>query len=255
MTVSAPDPPDVQTLSRHRVALVTGSSRGLGRAIAIEFGQAGWRVGVHYRERRHDAEHTAAMVVAAGGEPCVYGADLRHSRSVHTMVEEVIARWGRLDVLVCSAATVSNHLTIRHPEAAWLSVIETNLTGIFHCLQATGPRMIAQGEGSVVLLGSLAALQGRPGQAAYAASKAGLLGLLKTVAQEWGRHGIRINALLPGWHRTELAGSAFPEGVGTRPGHVLNRLPDIDEVARTVYHLALLPGTSGQVWNLDSRIM
>lgn len=255
MPVNTPHSSGIPLSRAHQVVLVTGSSRGIGRAIAVEFARARWRVGVHGRERRHEADETASLVTAAGGEPRVYQADLRNARLVQNMVDDVVARWGHIDVLVCSAGVAASHLTIRHPETAWLDTVETNLTGAFHCLRASGAHMVARGEGSIIFVGSFAGLQGRAGQAAYAASKAGLLGLAKAAAREWGPHGIRINVLLPGWQRTELVASTFPEDAEDRPAHILEQLPTLEDVARTAHHLALLRGTSGQVWHLDSRIL
>lgn len=233
--------------------LVTGGSRGIGRAVCLEFGRAGWRVGVHYRERKAEAEETAALVARAGGEALPCRADVRDSIQVQDLVEQLSARWGELDVLVCGAGRASSGLVLRCSPDDWDAVIGTNLTGTFHCLRAVGPRMIARRSGSVVVVGSFAGLQGRPGQAAYAAAKAGLVGLVKTAAREWGRHNVRINVVLPGWQRTELAGTAMPDAAALAD-HVLARTVALEDVARTVYHLALMTGTSGQVWNLDSRI-
>jgi 3-oxoacyl-[acyl-carrier protein] reductase len=249
--------PSTADASPRPVVLVTGGSRGIGRAICLEFGRAGWRVGVHYRERRQEAEGTVDLVKHAGGEAIAYPADIRDAAQVRAMVKDVATRWGRLDVMICNAGQAASGLVLRLSPDQWSSLIETNLTGTFHCVQAAGDVMQVQGDGSVLVLTSYAGLQGRPGQAAYAASKAGLLGLVKTTAREWGCHNIRINAVCPGWHRTDLSGSALPdpaEGAGPAD-HVLGRFVDLNEVARSIYHLALLQDISGQVWNLDSRIL
>lgn len=237
--------------------LVTGGSRGIGQAICVEFGRAGWQVGIHFRERRQAAEETAASVKDSGGEGLVFQADIRRAREVNEMVESFAARSGRLDVMICNAGQAETHLLLRMSPEAWGDTIETNLTGTFHCLRAAGNAMLPKRTGSVVVISSFAGLHGGPGQAAYAASKAGLLGLVKSAAQEWGPSNVRINAVLPGWQRTELAGDAAPQGHGVDPAgsrHVLGRLADLHSVARTIYHLALLEDVSGQVWNLDSRI-
>ncbi len=236
-----------------RTVLVTGGSRGIGRAICLEFARAGWRVGIHYRERRDEAERTAQLVKDDGGEGMIYQADIRDGRQVQSMLTRCVARWGRLDVMICNAGQAASGLVLRIRPEEWTTMIAVNLTGTFHCLKAAGRRMLAQRDGSVVVVASFAGLQGSPGQAAYAASKAGLLGLVRSAAREWGRHNVRVNAVLPGWHHTELSATAMPEA-GDMDDHVLARPTDLDTVARTVYHLALLPDTSGQVWNVDSRI-
>jgi 3-oxoacyl-[acyl-carrier protein] reductase len=233
--------------------LVTGASGGIGRAICLTFAEAGWRVGVHYRSRAREAARTAAQVRARGGAAHCLQADIRDDKQAQEMVNQLMDRWGRLNVLVCNAGVAASELVMRTGIQAWTAVVETNLTGTFHCLRAAGPVMIKQRGGAVVVVGSAAGLQGAAGQAAYAASKAGLAGLVKTAAKEWGAHNIRVNLVLPGWQKTALAGSAFP---GRAPAdHVLGRTPSLEEIAEIIYRLALLPDSSGQVWNLDSRIL
>ncbi len=244
----SPDPGGSPTV------LVTGGSRGIGRAICLEFARNGWRVGVHFRERRDEADRTAALVKACGGTAGLYRADIRHAEQVQAMVRDFIACWGRLDVLVCNAGQAVSGLLLRLNADQWASAIETNLTGTFHCLRAAGAVMLNRREGAAIVITSYAGLQGSPGQAAYAASKAGLLGLVKSTAREWGQDNVRVNAVCPGWHRTGLSEGALPEGTELAD-HVLGRLVDLESVAKSVYHLALSRDTSGQVWNLDSRIL
>lgn len=239
-----------------RTVLVTGGARGIGRALCLEFAGAGWRVGVHYRERKEEAEKTVALIRRAGGDGAPFQADIRNRSQVEEMIRQVVARWGRLEALICNAGQGSAGLAIRMSPADWSLVLETNLTGAFHCLQAAGRQMVAQRDGAVVLIGSFAAVQGSPGQAAYAASKAGLLGLARSAAREWGAWNVRVNVVFPGWHRTELSGSAMPgaDETGAMGDHVLGRSPDVQAMARTVRQLTEFPEASGQVWNLDSRI-
>jgi 3-oxoacyl-[acyl-carrier protein] reductase len=116
------------------------------------------------------------------------------------------------------------------------------------------PLLLARGGGSIVVIGSYAGFHGSAGQAAYAASKAGLIGLVNTAAQEWGAGNVRVNLLLPGWQKTGLSEGAIPEGDNWN-GHTLDRPPSREEVAKTVLHLAQLNDVSGQVWNCDSRIL
>lgn len=195
---------------------------------------------------------TAASVRRHGGTAMLLHADVRDGKQTQEMVAQLVDRWGRLDVMVCNAGVASGALVLRAGAEAWAAVVDTNLTGTFHCLRAAGSIMVAQRDGAVIVVGSLAGVQGTAGQAAYAASKAGLLGLVKTAAQEWGRQNVRVNAVLPGWQKTALAGEAFP---GETPDdHVLGRTSSLEEVAHIIYQLALSRDSSGQVWNLDSRI-
>ncbi|MGH7259105.1 MAG: SDR family NAD(P)-dependent oxidoreductase [Nitrospiraceae bacterium] len=239
--------------SARSTVLVTGGSGVIGRAICLAFGRAGWKVGVHYRTRAREAKRTVALVEKYGGIAMLVQADIRDGKQAQEMVNQLIDRWGRLDVMICNAGQAASELVLRMGPQDWASVVNTNLTGTFHCLQAAGKAMLPKRDGSVLVVGSVAGMQGQAGQAAYAASKAGLLGLVKTAAKEWGGHNVRVSALFPGWQKTALAGPAFPAQAAA--DHVLGRTPSLEEVARSVVHLALLQDSSGQIWNLDSRIL
>ncbi len=234
--------------------LVTGGSRGIGRAICKEFARAGWRVAIHFRERQAEAELTAVQVAKCGGEGFAIQADIRNARTVEAMVQNILNRWNHLDVLICNAGQVSSKLLLKLEPSEWDDVIATNLSGTFHCLRVAGSHFLSRGNGSVVVVASFAGMQGRAGQAAYAASKAGLLGLVKAAAREWGERNVTINAVLPGWQRTEMSGPTWPS-FDDLQDHALRRTPALEEVVRSVYHLALRKDISGQVWNLDSRIL
>lgn len=239
--------------SGKRVVLVTGASRGLGRAIAVGFGQAGDRVVVNYRTDTAEAERTVRAVEEAGGTAVPYQADVRDAKNVAAMVAATVDRWQRLDVLVCNAAATDDRLLIRVSDEAWDTVVATTLTGAFHCLQQAGAVMQDQRAGAVILIGSLAGLQGLAGQAPYAAAKAGLLGLMRTAAREWGPAGVRINAILPGWHATALTG--FRDDPAPAPfDPALGHGTTPDAVADFVVALAAMPDVSGQVFTLDSRM-
>jgi 3-oxoacyl-[acyl-carrier protein] reductase len=236
-----------------RVVMVTGASRGLGRAIAVGFGQAGDRVVVNYRTSAAEANQTARAIDKAGGTAVVYQADVRDAKNVAAMVAATVDRWQRLDVLVCNAAATDDRLLLRVSDEAWDKVVATTLTGAFHCLQQAGAVMQARKAGAVILIGSLAGLQGRAGQAPYTAAKAGLIGLMRSVAREWGSSNVRINMILPGWHATALTG--FIDDPALAPFEpVLGRGTTPDAVADFVVALAAMPNVSGQTFTLDSRI-
>jgi len=236
------------------VALITGASRGLGCAMAFGFSQAGYRVAVNYRMSTVEALETARAIEAAGGAAMPHQADVRDGKAVQAMVSAMIERWERLDVLVCNAAISHDELVIRAADTSWDAVVETILTGTFHCLQAAGAVMQRQGGGGILLIGSRSGFQGRGGQAPYAAAKAGLLGLMKSLAREWGDDQIRINMILPGWHPTAL--TAHQEDSTPPPfGPVLGQGTTMAAVADFAVALASMPHVSGQVFNLDSRIL
>lgn len=237
-----------------RTVLVTGGSGGIGRAVCLAFAQAGWQVGVHYRERKAEAQHTVSLMVQNGSTSTTYQADIREAAQVDAMMARFRSVYGRLDAIICNAGIPSSQLLLRLGPEEWENVMATNLTGTFHCLQAAGQQMLKQKYGAIIVVGSYAGLHGDVGQSAYAASKAGVLGLVRASALEWGAHNIRVNAVLPGWQQTKLAGAAMPEATELNR-HVLGRTPCLEEVAQSIVHLATRQDISGQVWNLDSRLL
>lgn len=232
--------------------LVTGASGGIGGAISHAFGKAGWYVGIHYAHNEQAAKTTLEGVLTAGGTGELYQADVRDAESVRQMVSVFSGRTSGALVLICNAGIGQGDLLVRHSSDIWDTVIATNLTGTFHCLQALAPHLIDRGGGSVIVIGSHTGFHGATGQSAYATSKAGLIGLVRTAALEWGPQNIRVNLVLPGWQKTDLTEGIFPEGQGWLD-HALRRSPNMQEVVETVVHLAQLKDVSGQVWNCDSR--
>ena len=237
-----------------RAVLITGASGGIGRAMSLAFAQAGWFVGVHYHRNKNGAEETLRQIEGAGAAGTIFQADIRELRAVQLMVDTYMRQAPAATAFICNAGIAASQLLVRQPEVEWTNVITTNLTGTFHCLRAMGPPLIAQGGGSIIVIGSHAGFHGSIGQAAYAASKAGLIGLVKTAAQEWGPQNVRVNLVLPGWQKTGLSEGAMPE-TGGWADHALGKPPSREEVAQTVLHLAQQHGMSGQVWNCDSRFL
>lgn len=238
--------------SAHPAVLVTGASGGIGRAISHAFGKIGWYVGVHYYQNKPAAEATLALVTQEGGIGDAYHADVREAESVRRMADSFSCRTSGPLVLVCNSGIGQSELLVRHSGEIWDHVIATNLTGTFHCLQACAPILLARGGGSIIVIGSHTGFHGAAGQSAYATSKAGLIGLVKTAALEWGPDNIRVNLVLPGWQKTDLTEGLFPEEQGWLD-HALHRPAALGEVAGTIVHLAQLTDLSGQVWNCDSR--
>ena len=217
-----------------RVALVTGASRGIGRAIAVELARAGFAVGVNYVHRMDQAEETVAAITAGGGEAVALQADVADPQAVESMFAALDRHFGRLDALVNNAGigTRIESLTAID-DATWRRTLAVNLDGAFYCTRAAVPRLRAAGGGRIVNISSGAAKTGGMVGAHYAASKAGLLALTAKAARELARDGIAVNAVLPSVIETEmldaLAGSAearerlraqFPIGRFGRPEEV-----------------------------------
>ena len=233
--------------------MVFGGSGVIGGAIAKAFGQKGWMVGIHYHQHQAAAVEIGATVKNAGGKSHLYQADVTNPSQVRNVLQDFVRSHGSLHVLVWAVGAGSSLLLIKTSPEDWTQTLRTNLTGAYHVLHAIAPIFARQKDGSVILVGSLSGEQGLAGQAAYAASKAGLVGLMQTAAQEWGSFNIRVNVIFPGWHLSPLSKSGLPLAMEHHT-HTLHRTPSLTYVATSVYHLAVSPDTSGQVWNLDSRI-
>lgn len=243
-------------IENKRVIIVTGASRGLGKEVALRFGRAGCCVVVNYYEREADARGVADAIVASGGEALCCRADVRLSSDVAAMVRQALAQWGRLDLLVNNAGLTRDGLLLRMSEQEWDDVLDTNLTGAFHCIREAAQHMSRGTGGHIINIASIVGVQGREGQANYAASKAALIGLTKASAQELGSANIQVNAVLPGYLPTDMGGTVSSTRLSkivTRA--VLGRTSDAAEVAEFIYHLSGMKNVSGQVFNLDSRIL
>lgn len=234
------------------VCLITGSSRGLGRAVALAFGSKGHRVVVHCRTREDEAVQVASRI----DESLVLKADVSSADAVRGMVKQVIDTWGRIDVLVNNAGITKEALLVRTPEAEFDEVIRTNLTGAFHCIQSVGEYMMKQKGGHIINISSYAGVKGRKGLSAYAAAKAGLIGLTMTAARELGRYGINVNAVLPGFMLTDMGTDAAEHAREEAfRENILNRFSVPEAVAGFIVSLSDMDGITGQVFNLDGRIM
>jgi len=235
---------------------VTGGSRGLGRTLALRFGRAGCSVVVNYLTRQSDAAAVCTEVTAAGGEAAAIQADVRNAAEVEAMVREAAERWSRIDLLVNNAGLTRDRLLLRMSEEEWDEVMDTNLKGPFLCTKSAARFMLKQRSGHIINIASIVGLQGREGQSNYASSKAGLIGLTRATAKELGKANIRVNAVLPGYLSTEMGETASGD-IRKRvlAENALGRFSDSEEIAEFVYRLSLMQNVSGQVFNLDSRII
>jgi len=226
---------------RGKTALVTGAASGIGAASAIAFAEAGARVAVCDRDLE-GAERTAKLIAEAGGEACAVGVDVTDSEEVAAMVSRVVDVFGRLDCAHNNAGiTGASALTADYDPSEWNRVLAVNLTGVFHCLRHELAAMLAGGGGSIVNTASFSGLVAVPRIPAYVASKHGVVGLTKAAAVEYGRRGIRVNAVCPGSTRTPMvedfaAGDQRVEDA-MAAASPMRRLAEPEEIARAVIWL------------------
>ncbi len=232
--------------SSAQVALVTGSSRGLGRAIALKLAADGFDVAVHYGRNEAEAHKVTGEIAALGRRAEVFGADLSTPANAGTLVDDVIKTFGRLDVLVNNAGLTRDNLAIRMKDEDWDAVIATNLSSAFTASRAAIKHMMRARAGRIVNIASVVGLMGNPGQANYVASKAGLIGLTKALAKEYGARGITVNAVAPGFIASDMT-AQLPEAVqkGYLGSIPLGRFGAPEDVAAVVAFLA--SGAAGYV--------
>ena len=204
-----------------RVALVTGASRGIGAVIACCLADNGAKVGVNFRSSPDAAAEVAESISSAGGESLLVEGDVSDESSAKAAVQQVLDRWGRIDILVNNAGINRDRLLLRMSAEDWDEVLQTNLRGAFLCTRYVMPHLVKQREGRVVNISSVVGLSGNPGQANYAAAKAGLVGFTKAVAREVASRNITVNALAPGFITTGMVEELSEE---TRK-KILGRIP------------------------------
>jgi 3-oxoacyl-[acyl-carrier protein] reductase len=222
-----------------RVALVTGASRGIGRAVAERLGADGFRVAVNFHTGSTAADEVVAAITAAGGEAMAVGADVGDGEAVTAMFDAVVERFGPVEVLVNNAGVTADDLLLRMSPEAWDRVIQTNLTSAYLCTRAALRGMLKARWGRIVSVTSVAGITGNPGQANYAAAKAGLIGFTRSVAKEVGSRGITVNAVAPGFIDTDMTG-ALDDSVkeAALPAIALGRFGEPGEIAAAVGYLA-----------------
>lgn len=195
-----------------KVALVTGATRGIGRAIALKFAAEGAEVAFTYRSQHEAAQSLVAEIEALGAKAKGYASDAADFSQAHEVTGEIIKEFGHIDILVNNAGITKDGLMMRMDEKQWDDVISTNLKSAFNFTNACIPSMARQRKGSIINMSSVVGVSGNAGQCNYSASKAGLIGLAKSIAKEMGPRGIRANCIAPGFIMTDMT-SALPEKV------------------------------------------
>lgn len=235
-----------------KTALITGATRGIGRAIAVKFAQHGANIAFTYRQANNAAQQVIEEITALGVSCKGYGADAADYAATEEVVKQIHADFGRIDILVNNAGITKDGLLMRMSEEQWDTVINTNLKSAFNFTRTVVPIMAKQRSGSIINMSSVVGISGNAGQCNYSASKAALIGLAKSVAKEMGARGIRANCIAPGFIQTDMT-AALPDDVReawckTIP---LRRGGTPEDVANTALYLAgeLSSYITGQVIN------
>ena len=222
-----------------RVALVTGASRGIGRAVAERLARDGATVVINYVRNQAAAEDVLAGIEAQEGRAEVCQFDIADGAAVTTATQAILERWGKIDILVNNAGMSIDTLLVRLKEDEWETVLNTNLTGVFRCTKAVTRSMMKQRFGRIINLTSVVAQTGNTGQAAYSAAKAGIIGFTKTMAKELVSRSITVNAVAPGFIETDMTRSLPEEAKTGYLSHIpAGRWGTVEEVADTVAFLA-----------------
>ncbi len=222
-----------------KVALVTGASRGIGAAIAARLAADGAAVAVNYAGSAAAAQAVVDAIVSAGGRAVALQGDVSRSADAVSLIERTIAELGGLDVVVNNAGITRDGLAVRMSDEDWSAVIDTNLTGVFNVSRASARHLMKQRSGAIVNVTSVIGLVGNAGQANYAAAKAGVIGLTKSLAKELAPRNVRVNAVAPGFIETDMT-AALPENIRhAAVGQIaLGRFGSVDDVAKAVAFLA-----------------
>ncbi|MCP9774150.1 3-oxoacyl-[acyl-carrier-protein] reductase [Cyanobium sp. WAJ14-Wanaka] len=239
-----------------QVALVTGASRGIGRAIAIALAAEGAEVVVNYANSPEAADAVVEAIVGAGGKAWSHRANVADEAQVEDLIKTLLDRSGRLDVLVNNAGITRDGLLMRMKTADWQSVLDLNLTGVFLCTRAVSRSMLKARSGRIINITSVVALMGNPGQANYSASKAGLIGFTRSCAAEFSGRGVTVNAVAPGFIESDMTAELDREPI--LKAIPLGRMGTPQEVASAVRFLAADPAAAymtGQVLQVDGGMV
>ncbi|XP_076936051.1 3-oxoacyl-[acyl-carrier-protein] reductase 4-like [Bidens hawaiensis] len=241
------------------VVIVTGASRGIGKAIAIAFGKAGCKVLVNYVKSSKEAEEVCKEIEGVGGQALAFRGDVSNETDVASMIKTAVDAWGTVDVLVNNAGIIRDTLLMKMKTSQWKEVIDLNLTGVFLCTQAAAKIMMKQRKGRIINIASIVGLVGNVGQGNYSAAKAGVIGFTKSAAREYSARGINVNAIAPGFIISELTVNLSED---IKKAYIekipLGRYGQPEEVAGLVEFLALNSAAgymTGQVLTIDGGMV
>ena len=248
-------PENLQSL-REQVAVITGASRGIGKAIAQELARLGASVVINYASSSQAAEELVSEITAAGGNAVALQADVSSSEEVDKLIKTVLEKFNKIDILVNNAGITRDTLLLRMKPEDWQAVINLNLTGVFLCTRAVSKGMLKKRSGRIINIASVAGQMGNPGQANYSAAKAGVIGLTKTLAKEFSSRGITVNAVSPGFIETDMTSELQSEEI--LKAIPLGRYGKPEEIAGMVRFLAADTAAAyitGQVFNVDGGMV
>ncbi|WP_033170373.1 3-oxoacyl-[acyl-carrier-protein] reductase [Selenomonas sp. ND2010] len=241
-----------------KVALVTGASRGIGRAIAVRLASEGAKVAINYAGNTAKAEEVKAEIEKNGGEAILVQADISSAEAVDAMIEKVTESFGQIDILVNNAGITRDGLLMRMKDEDFEAVINTNLKGVFYCTKAVSKLMMKKRSGRIVNMASVVGLMGNAGQANYAAAKAGVIGFSKSAAKELAARGINVNVVAPGFIATDMTAAMTDKAKeATLAGIPLKRMGQPEDVANAVLFLVsdYASYITGQIVNVDGGMV
>ena len=240
-----------------KVAVVTGASRGIGKAVALALASAGANVVVNYARSSQAADEVVSQIAEAGGSAVALQADVSKVDEVDAMIAATMEKWGQIDILVNNAGITRDTLLLRMKPEDWQAVIDLNLTGVFLCTRAVAKIMLKQRSGRIINIASVAGQMGNPGQANYSAAKAGVIGFTKTVAKEMASRGVTVNAVAPGFIATDMT-EGLPNTDEILKFIPLGRFGQPEDIAGMVRFLAADDAAAyitGQVFNVDGGMV